>query len=127
MYEMAKEGIITDPDQRECTKNIEDILFWTIRTTVISTALNPLLYGFLAQQYRGAYVYLLKLLFSKCCLCVSPPTKNVFCKWIYKCASTYANNSMHGNFLSVCIMRMHNYCKCMHPGQVSSLGNVLKL
>lgn len=80
MYTMAKEGIILDPDVRECTKNIEGILFWTIRATVIGTALNPLLYGFLAQQYRGAYAYLLKKLFSKCCSCVSPPSENVFCK-----------------------------------------------
>lgn len=81
MYTMGKEGIITDPDRRECTEDTETILFWTIRATVIGTALNPLLYGFLAQQYRAAYKYLLRKLFSKCCLCISPPEENVFCKW----------------------------------------------
>jgi len=83
MYTMAKEGIITDPNKRECANNTErNILFWTIRATVISTALNPFVYGLLAQQYRGAYVYLLKKLFSKCCFCISPPEENVFCKWM---------------------------------------------
>jgi len=77
---MGKEGIILDPDDTEC---ISDILFWTIRATVISTALNPLLYGFLAKQYRNAYKYLLRTLFSKYCTCVDPPQESVFCKCIW--------------------------------------------
>ena len=56
----------------------EDVLFWGIRFTVISTALNPFLYGILARQYRMAYWYVLKLCLSKCCPCVKPPATNVF-------------------------------------------------
>lgn len=107
MYTMAKNGIILDPDRRECTESTEGILFWTIRATVISTAINPLLYGFLAQQYRGAYIYLIKTLLSKCCYCVSQPSENVFCKWMCKCILTYANILLY-NDMYVC-------CTCMFP------------
>jgi len=83
IFTMGKEGIILDPDETECIDTIEVILFWTIRATVISTALNPLLYGFLAKQYRNAYKYLLRKLFSNCSS-VDPPQESIFCKLISK-------------------------------------------
>lgn len=53
-------------------------LFWGIRLTVVSTAINPLLYGILARQYRLAYFYVGRLSLSKCCSCVDPPLKDIF-------------------------------------------------
>ena len=53
--------------------------FWGIRFTVISLALNPILYGLLARQYRLAYWYVLKSIFSRCCCrCVEPPETDIF-------------------------------------------------
>jgi len=82
---MGKTGIILDPDEPKCVEEEIDqvFLFWTIRATVISTAFNPLLYGFLAKQYRTAYKYLLRVFFSKCCDCVEPPQENIFCKYTF--------------------------------------------
>lgn len=57
-------------------------MFWGIRLSVISLGLNPLLYGLLARQYRLAYLYVLRRVFSWCCsCCVQPPPKNIFSKY----------------------------------------------
>ena len=67
-------------------------LFWGIRLSVISLALNPLLYGLLARQYRMAYLYVLRRLFSLCCPgCVNPPLKDIFgeCSVICSTVQTY--------------------------------------
>ena len=85
IYTMGNEGIILDPDEMECIETIETVLFWTIRATVISIALNPLLYGFLAKQYRSAYKYLLRAFFSKYCTWIDPPPESVFCKYTWSC------------------------------------------
>jgi len=61
-------------------EGLETPLFWGIRFSVIVTAVNPILYGLLARQYRLAYWYVIKLTLSKCCKCVSPPLKDVFCE-----------------------------------------------
>lgn len=54
-------------------------IFWGIRFTVISLAINPFLYGLLARQYRLAYVYVLRKIFSVSCFCcVKSPLKNIF-------------------------------------------------
>eukprot|EP00731_Ephydatia_muelleri_P015530 Em0008g1250a len=58
---------------------LEESLFWGIRLTVISTLINPLLYGIFARQYRTAYLYILRLSFSKIFSCVERPAK------IYSC------------------------------------------
>ena len=56
-------------------------MFWGIRLSVISVAINPLLYGLLARQYRMAYAYVLRRIFSCCCFCcVEPPLKDIFGK-----------------------------------------------
>lgn len=52
-----------------------EALFWTIRMTVISTAINPFLYGILGGRYRRVYVYCLRAVFSKCCRCVRAPSR----------------------------------------------------
>ena len=52
-----------------------EALFWTIRMTVISTAINPFLYGILGGRYRKVYAYCFRAVFSKCCRCVRPPTR----------------------------------------------------
>ena len=63
---------------------LETALFWGIRLTVVSTAINPILYGLLARQYRMAYIYVFRLCFSKCCsCCVDPPLKDVFGEYIH--------------------------------------------
>ena len=66
---------------RQDGNNLEEPIFWGIRLTVISTALNPLVYGLLARQYRLAYAYVLRLWASWCCRCIDPPLKDVFGKW----------------------------------------------
>ena len=54
-------------------------LFWGIRLSVVSVAINPLLYGLLARQYLVAYFYVLRRMFSFCCpCCVEPPPKDIF-------------------------------------------------
>lgn len=59
--------------------NLSLYMFWGIRLSVISVAINPFLYGLLARQYRMAYVYVLRRIFSCCCFCcVDPPLKDVF-------------------------------------------------
>ena len=63
---------------RGTNQGLQVALFWGIRLAVLSTALNPLLYGILARQYRLAYYYVIRLWCSKCCYCVSPPLKDVF-------------------------------------------------
>ena len=55
-------------------------LFWGIRFSVISVALNPLLYGLLARQYRMAYAYVLRKI---CFCCVKSPHKNIFGKYVH--------------------------------------------
>ena len=55
-----------------------EALFWAIRLTVISAAINPFLYGILGGRYRRVYVYYLRMLFSKCCRCVRAPSGNPF-------------------------------------------------
>ncbi len=72
--------VIIIAESRNSSDGLEDALFWGIRFSVIATAVNPLLYGLLARQYRLAYWYVIKLAFSKCCRCVSPPLKDVFGK-----------------------------------------------
>ena len=70
--------IITQADPTR-QRDLETALFWGIRLTVVSTAINPFLYGLLARQYRMAYVYVFRLWLSKCCdFCVDPPLKDVF-------------------------------------------------
>lgn len=65
--------------QAEGTQGQSLVLFWGIRLSVISLALNPLLYGLLARQYRMAYLYVLKRIFSSCCpTCVETPASNIF-------------------------------------------------
>ena len=67
-------------------------LFWGIRLSVISLALNPLLYGLLARQYRMAYLYVLRRLLFLCCPgCVNPPPKDIFgeCSVICSTVRTY--------------------------------------
>lgn len=59
---------------------IEDALFWGIRLTILSLGVNPFLYGLLSGPYRQAYVYVLRLLFSRCCQCVNPPEKTGYGK-----------------------------------------------
>ena len=54
---------------------IEEAIFWGIRLTIVSLAINPFLYGLLGGPYRQAYLYILRLLFSKCCHCVEPPPR----------------------------------------------------
>ena len=63
---------------RQDGNNLEEEIFWGVRLTVISTALNPLVYGLLARQYRLAYAYVLRLWASYCCKCIDPPLKDVF-------------------------------------------------
>ena len=72
------QGIILVALVRRNGENLEEILFWGIRLTVVSTALNPFVYGLLARQYRLAYYYVLRLWASSCCRCVDPPLKDVF-------------------------------------------------
>jgi hypothetical protein len=65
--------------QAKGTQGQSLVLFWGIRLSVISLALNPLLYGLLAGQYRMAYLYVLRRIFSSCCCrFVDPPVKNIF-------------------------------------------------
>lgn len=53
----------------------KEALFWSIRFTVISAAINPFLYGILGGRYRRVYTYYLRMVFSKCCRCVRAPSK----------------------------------------------------
>lgn len=62
----------------ESEEPLSDAIFYGIRFTVIGLAINPFLYGLLAGQYRKAYLYVLRLILSRCCSCVSPPKRNVF-------------------------------------------------
>lgn len=67
------------PSRPYKTEGLETALFWGIRMTVVSTAINPFLYGLLARQCRMAYVYVFRLWLSKRCdFCVDPPLKDVF-------------------------------------------------
>ena len=71
--------ILITQANRDRKSSLETALFWGIRLTVISTAINPFIYGLLARQYRMAYIYVFRLWFSKCCgFCVDPPLKDVF-------------------------------------------------
>lgn len=65
---------------RQNGDDLEEEIFWGVRLTVISTALNPFVYGLLARQYRLAYTYVLRLWGSSCCRCIDPPLKDVFGK-----------------------------------------------
>ncbi len=76
-----KQVVIVIAQARGSSDGLEDALFWGIRFSVIAIALNPLLYGILARQYRLAYWYVIKLVLSKCCRCISPPLKDVFGKY----------------------------------------------
>ena len=73
---------------RQNGDNLEEAIFWGVRLTVISTALNPFVYGLLARQYRLAYYYVIRLWASYCCKCVDPPLKDVFGK-CYVCFDHY--------------------------------------
>lgn len=53
----------------------KEALFWSIRLTVISAAINPFLYGILGGRYRRVYTYCLRMVFSKCCHCVRAPSR----------------------------------------------------
>ena len=71
--------ILITPANPGRQRSLETALFWGIWLTVISTAINPFIYGLLARQYRMAYIYVFRLWFSKCCgFCVDPPLKDVF-------------------------------------------------
>ena len=66
-------GMETEERQREA-------LFWAIRLTVVSTAINPVMYGLLCRQYRQLYIYLFRKIFSRCCACLRAPYYNPFSK-----------------------------------------------
>ncbi len=70
--------VIIIAEVQQSSEGLEDAIFWGIRFSVIATAVNPLLYGILARQYRLAHWYVIKLVLSKFCRCVSPPLKDVF-------------------------------------------------
>lgn len=55
-----------------------EALFWAIRFTVISTGINPFLYGLLCRQYRQLYIYLFRLIFHRCCDCLHEPYYSPF-------------------------------------------------
>ena len=70
--------------------------FWGIRFTVISLALNPILYGLLARQYRLAYWYVLKSIFSRCCCrCVEPPETDIFGERVLLFVLEYVYTCVH--------------------------------
>lgn len=63
---------------------LENAIFWGIRLTIVSLAINPFLYGLMSGPYRQAYVYVLRLLFSKCCQCVEPPKRTGYGRsWVH--------------------------------------------
>lgn len=66
-------GTETEESQREA-------LFWAIRFTVLSTAINPIMYGLFCRQYRQLYIYLFRKIFSRCCSCVRAPYYSPFSK-----------------------------------------------
>ena len=78
MSPLSLQMIIFVAQVKGSSTELEEALFWGIRLAIISTAINPFLYGILARQYRLAYAYVLRLWLSKCCFCISPPLKDVF-------------------------------------------------
>ena len=84
--------VIAQSDGTE--EGLDTALFWGIRLTVVSTAINPLLYGIMARQYRLAYYYVGRLWLSKCCSCVDPPLKDIFGEFPLAVSSHLQDKSM---------------------------------
>ena len=127
MFSFTVQVLIVYAQIRGSQDMLSTRIFWAARCTIISTALNPFVYGILARRYRRAYFYAVRSVFSKCCSCVAAPQQNAFSKFLshsfFSSVSrknesifliTVGSNTL-GSFLYYCTLYHLSRCFSLFP------------